>query len=124
MYSTDLLKMIPLLGLAAAAAAAALTVPDPWAMCAAPNPNVGVAGLVPSAGSGVTPGAGDSMAVRGVPGEPGISSLPFVACSSSASGRREASSVIRSLMLSRRRRSTALCDSRRLRRFSFKAAAL
>jgi hypothetical protein len=40
------------------------------------------------------------------------------------SGIRVASSLIFSLMLSRRRRSTALCDSRRRRRFSLSSAAL
>lgn len=119
MYSTDLARMMPLFGLAAAAAAA----PAPCAICA-PASSVGVAGLVPSAGRGIVPGAGESMAVRGVPGEPGMSSLPLLACSRRISGRREASSVMRSLMLSLRRRSTALCDSRRLRRFSVRRAAL
>ena len=44
--------------------------------------------------------------------------------SSITSGMSVASSLIFSLMLSRRRRSTALCDSRLLRRFSFTIAAL
>lgn len=126
MYSTDLARMIPLLGFAAAAAAAALPAPAPCAICAAiPIPIiVGVRGLVPNAGSGSKPGVGESMAESGVPGEPGVSSLPLVTCSRRHSGRSEASSVMRSLMLSRRRRSTALCDSRRLRRFSVSRAAL
>lgn len=105
MYSTLLARMMPLFGFPAAVAAAAC-----WLELVP-----GVAGLVARRDGG------------GNPGESGFGESPSsgaLTWSRRHSGRREASSVMRSLMLSRRRRSTALCDSRRLRRFSVRSAAL
>ena len=144
MYSTLLANTIPLFGFAAAAAAALAVFAAAWLAAAecitlAPNPPVGLVpnSASPAAGGGLiklrepTPGGEAPFSPPIPPSDAppprerelelerrgGPIGGPVVALMNE-SGKSSESSVMRSLMLSRRRRSTRLCDSRRLRLFS------